>query len=601
MSNAPRRALVLGLAGALTMGVAACGSSSSDSSSSSSSSSSSAATDAISLVKAGKYYNGIPAAGQKKGGTLKVLQSENFEHVDPGAMYFQIDYMLGTIVHRQLYTYKPNDPTKAIPDIAASDPVVSKDEKTVTVKLRDNVMFSPPVNRAVTSSDIKYAFERGLKPSVANGYEGAYFGAVKGLTASKGGNIPGIETPDKTTLIFKLTKPQGATLARALALPLTSPVPEEYAKGFDAKTPSTYDQDPTKQAFTGPYMIKSYQSGRSLQLVRNPNWNGAASGDPRPAYLNEIDWSVGGDANVIGRQVASGTNVLQTDTVPPAILKEFATKTPQQLTFTALGNRYVALNTQKKPFNNINVRKAVAAVLDRTAMRQTRGGPLTGVIATHFLYPGGPGYEQAGGAAGTGADFLKNPSGDLALAEKYMKAAGFPSGKYTGPPLTVVASSEQPARNTSLVVQNSLEKLGFKVNLRSVGHSTMYSKFCNVPQAMKSVDVCPSYGWLPDFSDAQPMLDPTFNGENIVPTNNSNPSLFNDKTINAALDKASQLTDQNQRNAAFGAIDKQITDQVPAVPWLWDTLAAIQGKDVHGVSALWNSAWDLSYTSLDTP
>lgn len=597
MSTQIRRALALGVTGVAALGVSACGSSSS----SSGSGSGGGDVNAISQVKAGKFYNGVPSPDQKKGGTLKVVQAENFEHVDPGAMYFQIDYILGTIVHRQLYTYKPNDPNVQIPDIAAGPPQISKDEKTVTVKLRPNVKFSPPVSRDVTSSDIKYAFERGTNPSVANGYEPAYFGTVTGLKSAKGGDIPGIQTPDKTTVVFHLTKPDGATMARALALPITSPVPKSYAQKFDKKTPSTYDQDPTKQAFTGPYMIKSYQSGRSVKLVRNPNWGGKAAGDPRPAYLDEIDWSVGGDSSVIGRQVASGTNMLQTDTVPPAVLKQFVTSQPKQITFTALGDRYVALNTQKKPFSDLNVRKAVAAVLNRDAMRKTRGGPLTGVTATHFLYPGGPGFDQAGGEKGTGADFLANPKGNLALAQKYLKQAGFKTGKYSGPALTIVADSEQPGRNTSLVVENDLQKLGFKVNLRNVGHSTMYSKFCNVPKAMKSVDICPNYGWLPDFPDAQPMLDPTFNGENIVPTNNSNPSLFNDPKINKQLDAAAKLTDQNQRNAAFAAADKAITGQVPAVPWLWDTLAAVQGRNVHGVSAQWNSDWDLSYTSLDKP
>ena len=48
-----------------------------------------------------------------------------------------------------------------------------------------------------------------------------------------------------------------------------------------------------------------YQPGKSATLVRNPNWS--ASTDFRPAYLNQINIAIGGDPNVIGRQVLEGS------------------------------------------------------------------------------------------------------------------------------------------------------------------------------------------------------------------------------------------------------------------------------------------------------
>ena len=64
------------------------------------------------------------------------------------------------------------------------------------------------------------------------------------------------------------------------------------------------------------------------------------------------------------------------------------------------------MNTTVKPFDDINVRKAVAAGLDRNALRLTRGGELLGDIATHYLPPGMAGFEEAGGMEGPGVDFL---------------------------------------------------------------------------------------------------------------------------------------------------------------------------------------------------
>ena len=76
----------------------------------------------------------------------------------------------------------------------------------------------------------------------------------------------------------------------------------------------------------------------------------------------------------------------------------------------------MALNTSKPPFNNVNVRKAVIAASDRVALLATQGGPLSGIVATHFIPPGVPGFQQAGSVAGpSGAayDFVQHPTGDM--------------------------------------------------------------------------------------------------------------------------------------------------------------------------------------------
>src|SRR3954452_19224438 len=156
------------MAVALIAAVAAgCGSSSS-SSTSSSSSSSSTPTSA--------------PANAKKGGTLTMLSSGDVDNnLDPGYSYYQYDFILDNDLHRTLYRYKPNDTSKPSPDLAASEPQISKDAKTVTIKIRKGVKFSPPVNREVTSKDVKYAMERDFLPQVGNGYAGAYWGDIIGV------------------------------------------------------------------------------------------------------------------------------------------------------------------------------------------------------------------------------------------------------------------------------------------------------------------------------------------------------------------------------------------------------------------------------------
>ncbi len=85
-------------------------------------------------------------------------------------------------------------------------------------------------------------------------------------------------------------------------MPLTAPVPEEYARKFDKKNPSTYGAN---QVATGPYMIENdasgkaigYEPGRRINLVRNPNWDKAL--DFKPAYLDQIDMPQGNDDTTV--------------------------------------------------------------------------------------------------------------------------------------------------------------------------------------------------------------------------------------------------------------------------------------------------------------
>jgi len=594
--------LLVAVVAALSLGVAACGGSGSSGSST------------------GEKGNnkGAPVSG-KKGGKLTVLWTDDVDFIDCGQSYYQMGVFVCSATQKALYGYKPTDGAHMVPDLAESLPQVSSDGKTVTVKIKRGVKYSPPYNKVVTSKDVKYAVERGFFNTVNNGYAGAYFGDLKGAKpgVKPGTTIPGVTTPDDQTVVFHLTKPTGGVLASgALGMQITAPVPKAYAAKYDKGNPSSYG---THQLATGPYMIRNdasgkavgYQAGKDIDLVRNPNWN--KSLDFRPAYLDEIDNPQGNDdTTVASRKILTGQNLMNGDfSPPPPILKQAVTREKNQLTLVpGGGGRWVSLNMSLPPFGPanpknpadvqkaLNIRKAVLAGFDRSAMRLTRGGVLVGDMATHFLPPGINGFDQAGGMKGPGFDFL-NPTGQPQpqLSAEYFKKAGFKSGKYEGKdPLLMVGTSEGVAQKAAEVAKDNFNRMGFNVRLRLVTTDSMYTKFCNVPSA--KVQICPNVGWIKDFSDGQTLLDPTFNGKNILPQNNSNWSMLNDPKINAEMNKAETLNDPDQRAQAWARADKDITAQAPAVPWIWDKTPLIASNNVNAVASLYNSQWDLSWTSL---
>jgi peptide/nickel transport system substrate-binding protein len=553
----------------------------------------------------------------QEGGELEVLASDDIDYMDPGAAYYQFTYMVTSAGHRALLSWQPDDVEEPTPDLAEEEPEISDDDQTITFKIREGVMFSPPVDREVTAADVEYAIERSILPGVANGYVGAYLGDLTGFEEAQkeaednptGGapDIEGVTATDDRTLEIKLDEPTAYTAIQALSLPISAPVPEEYAKEFDAENPSTYGQ---YVSFTGPYMVENdpktgeltgYTPGKEIQMVRNPNWDGEATGDFRPAYLDSINIQEGfADTASASRRILDGSSQVNGDiTPPPTVIKEAASQAEegQMVASPSGGNRYIALNTAEPPFDDIDVRKAVVAAIDRTALRNTRGGELVGPVATHYIPPGIPGFEEAGGVEGT-VDTLENPEGDDELAAKYMEDAGFSSGQCEGSEcqLTLVGDGASPDKETTEVFVSEVEELGFDVEVRNVARDVMYTRYCGVPDSQPNV--CPSVGWLKDFNDGQSILDPTFNGDNIIEANNVNWPLLDVPEINEAMADAAVENDPDARAEAWGDVDTQISEQAAAVPYVWDNQINIQSADVSGVINLFNANWDLAYTSL---
>src|SRR3954452_17951656 len=589
MMRIPLRLLAALALVALTAFVAACGSSSSEKSRSSAT-----------------KNNGNPNTG-KKGGKLEQLGASDVDFLDPCQTYYTGGYQVLYATQKPLYSFKPGDTTQK-PDLAAGPPKISSDKKTVTVELQKGVKFAPPVNREIQAKDVKYAFERAFSKNVPNQYT-TYFNFIKGAPKKPPATVPDIsgiklDPSDPYKITFELSQAQGVGFAAFLVMPVTTPVPREYASKFDKQSPSTYNEHVVASA---PYMVANdakgnltgYSAGKTIHLVRNPNWD--KSKDFRPAYLDEVLLRTNAtDANVAGRQVLDGSG-LTLDTNPPAqVLKRVAQRNKDQLkTVPSGGFRWFPLNMTIKPLDNLNVRKAIVAAFDRDAARKARGGKFVGPTGTHFIPPGINGFEEAGGLNGPGFDFLnaKNQKGDLAVATKYMKAAGYQSGKYDGNnELLMVTANVDPGKAQAEVAKAQLEKLGFKIRLRTVPQDAVYTEWCQQPK--KKIAVCGSAGWFKDFNDPQSMLEPTFKGSNFSPDGgNNNLGKLQDPKIDKAMDDAAVLKGK-ERYQAWGEIDKMITAQAPAVPFIWDNTNLIHAKNVNAVGNAYMNSFDLAFSSI---
>jgi peptide/nickel transport system substrate-binding protein len=447
------------------------------------------------------------AAGQsttaiKKGGSLTFLSASDVASLDPGRVCAEFDYMVVAPVSRSVFYYKPGS-VKLTPDLASAPAIVSNGGKTVTIHLRPNVAFAPPVNRAVTSADVKYGIERLFTKQVASCYASIYYGDLVGAPTNYGNYkpIPGIVTPNKTTIVFHLKHPTAGGFVPALAMPGAVAVPKEYARKYDLQNPSTYAQHVVA---TGPYVNQSYKPGVSIVLTRNPNWK--ASTDFRPADLDKITISEGNsDLSIAAQRAVSGSSMVCCDQSLPGPVLKAASQHPGQLQAEPAGGVYFAtLNYKFKPLDNVNVRRAISASLNRQSLLLTLGGSYAAQPGLGWIPPGVPGYTANEGAQ---FDFMRSTTGSAAVAKKYMllaKKDGVPvssDGKYTGKSnLVIMGINTEPAAKAPLLFQSALQQLGIQSTIKLVSLEAYNSKFCYFTNLVPAI--CTWNSCFKDFPDA---------------------------------------------------------------------------------------------------
>ena len=219
----------------------------------------------------------------------------------------------------------------------------------------------------------------------------------------------------------------------------------------------------------------------------------------------------------------------------------------QLVTLPGGGFRWFSLNTTIKPFDNINVRKAILAGFDRDAalqgarrhVRRRRSRRTSSRRASRAS-------RRPAATRAPGFDFLANPQGDMAVAEKYMKAAGYPRASTTGTTVADGRRERRPGQGQAEVAEAQLEKLGFKIRLRTVPQDAMYTKCCQRPRQEGR--------GLPDRGLVQGLQRPADDARADVQGRTSSPDGGNnnwpqldDPKINKAMDDAALLEGNRAR------------------------------------------------------
>jgi peptide/nickel transport system substrate-binding protein len=546
----------------------------------------------------------------QKGGTFRTAQDDfGFTNAfDPTGEYLASAITMYQALTRTLVNYKhvagpPGN--KLYPDLATAMPTVSSDQLTYTFKLKQGVKFGPPLNRAITSKDIEYAFERiNTAPLVAQ-YGFWYFGVIKGMDgkAPKPAPVSGIETPDDQTIVFHLEKPTGDFLYR-LSMPAAAPIPQEVAKCF------TKAGDYGRFVISsGPYMlagsdkldasscaamkpISGYDPTKSILMVRNPSYD-QSTDDLRTNNVDGIQVTIDTNINDIFSKVQQGTlDGSFTNQPPKPVLQQYLTQPDKKnLIHFNSGDRtwYITMNWATPPFDDIHVRKAVNYVMDKAAMLQAWGGSSFGQIATHIMPP-----IVLNDALKQDYDPYASPDfhGDPAKAMDEMKQSKYDTNKdglCDAPQcknMVMINRNVTPWTDLEPVVVQSLSKIGIAVKPRELATSAAYTTIQTVKNL---IPIALNAGWGKDYPDPSTFAIPLFLGSSIIATGNTNYALvgltssqasgFGIKVppgveipnVSTDIDNCEKIpaTDPN-RNTCWANVDRKLMETaVPWVPYLW--------------------------------
>ncbi|GGZ77289.1 peptide ABC transporter substrate-binding protein [Streptomyces echinoruber] len=508
------------------------------------------------------------ASAAKKGGELKFAAAQDADSWDTTRGYYGFMWNFARYYSRQLVSYKTQpgaEGAQLTPDLATDMGKVSDGGKTYTFTLRDGITWED--GKPITSKDVKYGIERIWAQDVLSGGpvylkdvldpKGEYKGPYKDKAADKLG-LKAIETPDDKTIVFHLPKPNSDFL-QMIALPSASPVRQ------DKDTKSKYGLHPFS---SGPYKFQSYAPGKSLVLVRNPNWK--ASSDPiRKAYPDKVSIKFFTNANDLDARLVAGDYDLdlnQTGMSPQGrttALKQHKANLDNPVSGYI---RYAVFPQSVKPFDNIHCRKAVIYGADHVSLQTARGGPVAGGdIGTNMLPPSVAGaegqkydpYQMAG----------KNKNGNAALAKQELKACGKPNGFST----TIAVRNNKPAEvATAESLQASLKKVGINAQIDQYDGSQTTGIIGSPSNVKKKGYGIIIMGWGPDFPTVQGFGMPLWDSKYILQSGNNNYALIKDKKIDGLFDQYIATMDEGQKAKIATEINHKVMEGAYYLPFVFE-------------------------------
>jgi peptide/nickel transport system substrate-binding protein len=500
--------------------------------------------------------------------SMVIGTTDKITSLDPAGSYDNGSFA----VMNQIYPFLMNTPygsPDVEPDIAESAEFTSPTEYTVTLK--------PGLKWAngndLTSSDVKFTFDRQLAIADENGPSSLLY------------NLDSVETPDDTTVVFKLKSENDQIFPQILSSPV-GPIVDEDVFSADAVTDDQAIVD--GKAFAGQYSITSYKANELISYEAYEGYEGVLGAAQTPKVAAKYFT----DASNLKLEVQDGSVDVAFRSLSPTDIEDLRGDDAVKVVDGPGGEiRYITFNFNTQPYGEKQsdadpakataVRHAVADLIDREALAdQVYKGtytPLYSFVPEGLTGATEPLKEMYGdGQGGPDADKAKKTLQDAGVTTPVELNLQYSNDHY-GP-----SSGDEYA-----LIKDQLEESGlFTVNLQTT-EWVQYSKD-------RTSDVYPAYqlGWFPDYSDADNYLTPFFLKENFLGNHYVNQDV-EDMILEQAV-----TADEAKRTELLGQIQEAEAQDLSTVPYLQGAQVAVTGADVTGTEDTLDASFKFRYAAL---
>jgi len=498
--------------------------------------------------------------------TFTVALDSDIVKLDPAFAY---DFTTSPVVNQiteGLLTF--DEKNQLVPNLASKWEM--KDDTTYVYTIRDNVNFSD--GTPMTMDDVLFSLNRTRDDATASYLQWMF------------SDVDSIEKTGDWELTVHLKEPS-ATWKYVFGTTAGHIISKAY---YEAHKDNFGTADGGLLG-TGPFVFESWTSGQEIVLKRNEKyWDKNTKVD-----ISKLVFKIIPEDTTRVAALQSG----QVDFTPNTPLDMLDTvKNDSKLTVQGvktMGVTFLAFNTQRAPFNDPNVRKAIACAIDLDTMHSSiikdAGEAPTCLPQGTALY---------GTNASDWTSYLSTAKAnkfDLEQAKAYLAKSSVPNGF----DCKMLISESSLRYSMALAMQEYLNALNINVELvkLSSDEHTKY-QFGNVmdDKGVRDYDMIMA-GWEADYPDISGNLQPLLDGAN-AGEGGANSAAYNNAAVNDLIAQQSKLSDESARNKLlFQAMD-QINEDTPYVFLEYPIKQTTMNSKYTGLTMNASWIWNLCFKKV---
>lgn len=494
------------------------------------------------------------AGPPQRGGVFRTAFFTSVRTLDPAVGFTTTNAAVGGLLFDTLLTYDAEG--ELIPQLAERYQV-SPDGLDYRFDLRRGVLMHD--GSELSAEDVVRTFRRTLHPDTPS--PASFYDRIEGFADYRGGKSTelGVRAEGKYRVHVRLSEPD-STFLHVLALQLVAPLCRSAGDRYTREAGNT-------ACGAGPFKLARYEPDRTIELTRHEGYY--VPGQP---YLDAVHWQLlvqpftqrykleSGELDYVRELGRSDVTRLRAD--PRwAPLGEWS---PPNTVFGSF------MNTERPPFNDRHLRRAVAFAVNREHIAMIRPGQIVPQykLVPDIVIPSEPGYPAQ--------------RHDLAQALEEMRLAGYPYDPATGEggyphPIDYLCLVDSFGQQVGELLQQQLAKIGLRLRLKLVGWPTYQAL-----AGRRGGAVMGTTGWHPDFPEASNFFESTLTTGAIAEENSQNNAFFSNAELDQLMVRARGNPSGDERRALYRRAEAIVAEEAPWVMIHTQRYLEVSQPYVHG-------------------